>query len=177
MTAALTGNFGFNFLDFLVNLAGGETYFLLTTSHDAARLRSHTQTWLSTALWSVINRQWHHHRRYKWLHNRGGSMREKRRIWNSGKCLPTFRRIVWPSWTVWTTRGGKWAFRTALTIYPKQQCNDQQHLNLQGRKNVGIIFVTKILKVGDSEAIKIKIREGREPRQLQSIFSVTSQTG
>jgi len=53
-------------------------------------------------------------------------------------------------------------------------------LNLEGRKKkVGIIFLTKILKVGDPEAIKIKIGrgEGGQPRQLQSIFSVTSQTG
>lgn len=31
----------------------------------------------------------------------------------------------------------------------------------RGEKNVGIILLTKILKVGDSEAIKIKIREGK----------------
>ena len=34
----------------------------------------------------------------------------------------------------------------------------------KAEKNVGIIFLTKILKVGDSEAIKIKIREGRRGR-------------
>lgn len=37
MSAAPTSNFGFNLLYFLVNLGGGETYFILTSHVVASR--------------------------------------------------------------------------------------------------------------------------------------------
>jgi len=42
--------------------------------------------------------------------------------------------------------------------------------NSRQKKNVGTIFPTKILKVGDSEAIKIKIREGRAQAATIDLF-------
>ena len=62
--------------------------------------------------------------------------------------------------------------KRSLPIYLQQQCSDQQHLNLQGRKNCWHNILIKILKVGDSEAIKIKIRgeEGESPGSYNRSF-------